>query len=122
MNANLKLLLPVLFYSWSSAGVGGYIFHIIKCSFERHQGVLPTEHHKNLIMINILREMNPNEFYPENLNIFKKEYGVGGPGGNVLSEISEGKDKYQNISLYLWNLKTNYEQKIATTTTKISLI
>ena len=27
-------------------------------------------------MINILREMNPNEFYPENLNIFKKEHPI----------------------------------------------
>ena len=42
--------------------------------------------------------------------IKKKTYGVGGPGGIVLSEMSEGKDKYQNISLYLWNLKTMNKQ------------
>lgn len=48
------------------------------------------------------------------MNIFVleciKKYGVGGPGVIVPSEMSEGKDKYQNISLYLWNLKTNYEK------------
>ena len=33
----------------------------------------------------------------------------GGPGDILLSEMSEGKDKYQNISLYPWNLKADYE-------------
>ena len=27
-------------------------------------------------MINILREIDPNEFYPENLNIFLKEHPI----------------------------------------------
>ena len=46
-------------------------------------------------MINILREMNPNEFYPENLNIFKKK--LWNPSKNIGKTYRKYMDSMNSV-------------------------